>query len=170
MLCDAMRICDWKSVGCLSSADDSEDTDALKEVTRLCRLGLPSVTIGEYGVWNILTSEVVKLEQVETHLCSRRSYNQLFYLRQTAYRWLTQSNFPLCGVNFVHQRKDLQVEHDGIGAERIQATEEFFVQKKTLLWIHGFWTFWDAFHLYPVAQSLFHYFAEDTKSLEKRVS
>ena len=74
---------------------------------------------------NLLTSEVVKLEQVETHLCSRRSYNQLFYLRQTAYRWLTQSNFPLCGVNFVHRRKDLQVEHDGIAAERIQATEEF---------------------------------------------
>ena len=29
----------------------------------------PSLTTGEYGVWNILTSEVVKLEQVETHLC-----------------------------------------------------------------------------------------------------
>ena len=29
------------------------------------------------------------------------------------------------------------------------------------------WTSWDAFHLYLVAQSLFHYLAQDTKSLEK---
>ena len=65
-------------------------------------------------------------------------------------------------------KKDDQVEHDGIAAERIQATEEFCLEEDIALdpWL---WTSWDAFHLYPVAQSLFHYLAHDTKASKKVV-
>ena len=157
-----MRICDWKSSGVSLRPTAQRTRTPPKEVTRLCRLGLPSLTIGEYGVWNILTSEVVKLEEVETHSCSRRSCNQLLYSRQTASRWITQSKFPQCGANFVHRRKDLQVEHDGLAAERIQGTEAFSEEDIALEpWLR---TSWDAFHLYLIAQGLFHYFAEDTKA------
>ena len=73
--------------------------------------------------------------------------------------------FPTVRVSISFtDEKIFKLNTDGIAAERIQATEEFLFRRRHCFGSMAFWTSWDAFHLYLVAQSLFHYLAHDTKA------